>query len=184
MANRLRVITFPHDDGAFRVHIEAAQAALGKWDPDRIADAVRRAYPTVSIRSAHGLARLTPDEQVFYAYRDGRADAAWADGEWWLDPDLPRTWMTQAGDYVDANEAAADLFGVVIDGIRNRPAGSFTRHEHDPEIGARLFALLVETGVLHSTAVVVRPDGEEWPIEFHTSQSADTDLFSTVMRRI
>ena len=75
--------------------------------------------------------------------------------------------MGAAGKYVEANAAAAALFGVGRRRISGKPAGSFTRHEASEEFGRRLFATLAESGALHSTAVVKRPDGEEWSIEFH-----------------
>ena len=94
--------------------------------------------------------------------------------------------MGAAGKYVEANAAAAAaaLFGVGRRRISGKPAGSFTRHEASEEFGRRLFATLAESGALHSTAVVKRPDGEEWSIEFHMRPMPAADGYVVVMRRI
>jgi PAS domain S-box-containing protein len=79
---------------------------------------------------------------------------------------LPRATVGRDGRYTDANEAAADLFGVERSEIIGQPVGSFTAHEIDDEMGARLLGLASGIRVLTSTAVVTRPNGERWPIEF------------------
>lgn len=56
------------------------------------------------------------------------------------------------------------------------------RHEGSPDVARRLFAKLAETGFLRSTAIVVRPDGEERAIEFHTRRVRE--VYVTVMRPI
>jgi hypothetical protein len=68
--------------------------------------------------------------------------------------------------------------------IIGKPAGSVTRHEANEEVGRRLFATLAATGALHSTAVVTRPDAEEWSIEFHMRPTEAADGYVVVMRRI
>jgi PAS domain S-box-containing protein len=101
-----------------------------------------------------------------------------------VDEGLPRTIVGAAGKYVEANAAAAALFGVSRHKIIGKPAGSVTRHEANEEVGRRLFATLAATGALHSTAVVTRPDAEEWSIEFHMRPTEAADGYVVVMRRI
>jgi PAS domain S-box-containing protein len=183
LVRSIQVITFPHDDVAFRAHVEAAQAVAGRWDGELVEQEVRQAYPSAVVRRAHPLAELSSAQQTWYVYRDGEITPA-QNGEWWVDDGLPRTIVGAAGTYTEANEAAAALFGVSRRKIIGAPAGSFTRHEANEEVGRRLFAALAQAGAVHSTAVVTRPDGEEWSIEFHMRPTAAADGYVVVMRRI
>jgi PAS domain S-box-containing protein len=184
IARSIQVITFPHDDLAFRDHVEAAQAVAGRWDGELVEREIRQAYPAAVVRRAHPLAELSPLKETWYAYRDGEISSGEQMGEWWADKGLPQTIVGAAGKYVEANAAAAELFGVSRRRIIGKPAGSFTRHEANDEVGRRLFATLAEAGALHSTAVVTRPDGEEWSIEFHMRPTPAADGYVVVMRRI
>jgi PAS domain S-box-containing protein len=178
------VLTFPHDDHAFRAHVDAARAAVGGWDPARIEAEIRLAYPNAVVRAADQFGQLEVGSRRWYVYRDGGIGSAVSSDEWWRDETLPRTVMTADGRYVDANDAAAELFGCSREAIRAGRAGDFTRHEAGDEVVSRLFATLRDTGRLHSTAVVVRPDGTQWPIEFHVSPvTPAADRYVTVMRR-
>jgi PAS domain S-box-containing protein len=179
----IQVITFPHDDLAFRTHVEAAQAVAGRWDGDLVQQEVRIAYPAAVVRRADPLAELSPTKETWYAYRDGEITPERV-GEWWVDERLPQAVVDAAGVYVEVNAAAAELFGLSRRRIIGKPAGSFTRHEANDEVGRRLFATLAEAGTLHSTAVVARPDGEEWSIEFHMRPTPAADGYVVVMRRI
>jgi PAS domain S-box-containing protein len=179
----IQVITFPHYDLAFRAHVEAAQAAAGRWDGDLVEQEIRLAYPAAVVRRAHPLAELSATKETWYAYRDGEITPDRV-GDWWVDERLPQTVIDAAGMYVEANAAAAALFGVSRRKIIGKPAGSFTRHEANEEVGRRLFAALAEAGTLHSTAVVARPDGEEWSIEYHMRPTPAADGYVVVMRRI
>jgi PAS domain S-box-containing protein len=183
-ARSIRVITFPHDDVAFRAHVSAAQASLGRWDAPAINEEIRKAYPSAVVQESNVMAQFESGQQTFYAYRDGALKPTPDEGEWWHDESLPRTAVTASGAYVEANDAAAELFGVSHDEILAARSGEFTRNEGTDELRERLFAALTETGSLNSTAVVVRPDGEEWPVQFHTERRADEDRYVTVMRRV
>lgn len=183
-AGGISVITFPHDDVAFRAHVEAAQADIGHWDGERVEEQVRLAYPHAAAHRANALASFNPEHETWYVYRDGRASPSRATDEWWLDPELPTTVILATGAYIDANAAAAELFGVAREEILRARAGDFTRHDPSPEVGRRLFAALDSHGWLHSTALVSRPDGTERPIEFHTRAVRESGQYITVMRRI
>ena len=111
IARSIQVITFPHDDLAFRTHVEAAQAVAGRWDGDLVQRDIRQAYPAAVVRRAHPLAELSPAKETWYAYRDGEITGEPV-GEWWADEALPRTIVGATGKYVEANAAAAELFGV------------------------------------------------------------------------
>jgi PAS domain S-box-containing protein len=183
-ATGVSVITFPQLDAAFRAHVEAAQAQLGYWDGEHIEKQIKLAYPHAATQRASALATFFPEQETWYVYRDGRPKPAPSGAEWWLDPELPTTIMRATGEYTDANEAAAELFGVPREQIVGARAGDFTRHESSAEVERRLFAALNSHGWLHSTAVVTRPDGAEWPVEFHTRAVPDSGQYITVMRRM
>src|SRR2546423_5182918 len=179
----IRILTFPHDDRAFRAHVEAAQARVGRWDGNAVERDIRHAYPASVVRRAHSLAALLPGQETWYVYRDGTITIGERTGDWWLDPGLAETVVAADGTYLDANDAAADLFGLRRTDIVGAPAGSFTRHEGSEEVARRLFAALADAGTLHSTAVVTRPDGEEWSIEFHMRPAPAGSGYVVVMRR-
>jgi PAS domain S-box-containing protein len=184
MADRASILVFPHDDVAFRAHVEAAHEARGYWHGPSIEADIRQAYPAAVVRRSHPLAAIVPGTSTWYVYRDGAATPGQESGEWWLDEGLPEALVDGKGAYLSANDALANLFGVPTERIVGAGAGSFTRHEPDAELGRRLFSALAETGSLHSTAVVTRPDGEEWPIEFHMRRASEPGQYLVVMRRI
>ena len=183
-AARVRLVTFPPADSAFRAHIEAALDRLGRGERAGVEAEVREAYPAAVVRARDAMAGFPILGETWYAYRDGSVGSETSEGEWWLDQSLPRTRMSAEGRYVDANDAAADLFGVEREQIVGSAAGVFTRHERDDEVARRLFALLAKSGELHSTAVVLRPDGQTWPIEFHMVRGSLAGEYVSVMRRI
>ena len=170
----VRIVTFPSGDAAFRAHVETVVVKLGgrlahsSIDTGLVAAQVRAAYPGVTIVARNPFAEVYPDgTATWYAYRDGRARVP-DNGEWWSghDPSLPRLEIDATGTYVAANAAAADLVGRPIGEIVGSRIGRFTRHEPDPEPGMRAFDVLARDGALESTAVVVRADGTELPVEY------------------
>ena len=183
-AGRVRLVTFPPADTAFRAHVETALDRLGRGELAGVEAEVREAYPAAVVRARDAMAGFSIEAETWYAYRDGRVGSDTSQGDWWHDQSLPRTRVSAEGRYVDATEAAADLFGVERERIVGSAAGAFTRHESDEEIARRLFALLAETGELRSTAVVLRPDGDTWPIEFHMVRGSLAGEYVSVMRRI
>jgi PAS domain-containing protein len=169
----LRVVPFPRADTAFAAHLDHALSAT-ELHLRSVERELRAAYPAARLVMGLALSNLIPGDVRLYAYRDGSLMATrdvldpYDLDQWWRDVSLPRTVLSADHRYVDANEAASALFGVRHDGIIGVPAGTFTRHETDPAIGARLFELLDRTGAITSTAFVVRPDGTELAIDFHT----------------
>lgn len=177
----ITIITVPSTDRAFRVHVDVAAAETRGLTPELLTSEVRRGYPDASVHVSSDLASLG-EAPRWYVYRDRTLAREPRDAEWWRDESLPRTVIDARGIYLDANEAAAQLFGVLREKIVGAPSGSFTRHGDSEELARRLIGVLTEVGRLSSTAVVVRPDGEEIPIEFHTSRAGHSDGFITVMR--
>src|SRR4051812_38046340 len=124
--NRIALITFPADDAAFEAHVRRAHETTGTADRDAFIERIRSAYPHARVSAAMAGARLDPTFETWYVYRDGSVRARRDDETWADDPDVARAVLGPDGTYVDANEAAATLFGVPRDRIIGRPAGSFT----------------------------------------------------------
>jgi PAS domain S-box-containing protein len=183
LVDRIRLLTFPHEDGAFAAHIAAARGSLGHWDASVVEAEVRKAYPNATFRRSAQLAQFDADDETWYAFRDGRSSTQ-DTARWWDDEDLPRTVMDESGRYIDANQAALDLLGVSRDRLLASRAGDFSQHEGTDEVRRALFGLLAERGELHSTAVVLRPDGARWPIEYRTWRIPRAEGFITAMRRV
>jgi PAS domain S-box-containing protein len=177
--DKVTISTVPSTDRAFRVHVDAAVARIPNITADRLAAEIRLAYPEARVHEASPLGTIGDLRPRWYVYRDRQARRT-AESDWWRDETLPRTVLDASGRYVDANEAASDLFGVPREGIIGAKSGSFTRHEADEALARRLFDELARTGELSSTAVVIRPDGSQIPIDFHTSRITQGSI--TVMR--
>jgi PAS domain-containing protein len=174
-----KVVLFPRDDLAFRAHVEFALARFPR-DSKGLEDYLGAAYPEVRVRERTGLADLG-GEHAWYVYRDGSVRAA-SDRDWWTNSELPEFRIDASGTYVGANAAAADLVGraeAAIVGIR---IGSFTRHEPVDDPGDHAFRVLAEMGSLESTAVVVRPDGEQVAVRYRLTGSP-ADGYRMVMAR-
>ena len=176
------IVTVPSRDLAFRVHVEAAMCGEGGSAPDALEAALRQAYPHVVVHASDTLGTIVPDEARWYVYRDpDGAEATATPAPWWDDLSLARTVIGADGRYIEANESAARLFGVSREQIIGATAGVFTKHARSDIVRDRLFEKLRSIGELCSTAVVVRPDGSEQDIDFHTSRSASGEC-TTVMR--
>jgi PAS domain S-box-containing protein len=144
---------------------------------------LRKAYPASTVQVGDPLGSLGATRR-WYVYRDGRTPPTVVGDDWWTDDTLPTTVVGEDGRYVDANSAAEELFGVPRASIVGALSGSFTRHEDDPGLGSRLLETLRRTGAMASTAVVVRPEGEEIPIEYHMRAVTPENRYITVMRRV
>jgi PAS domain S-box-containing protein len=180
--NRIRLITFPRDDAAFEAHVRVASDFTGTADLDGFVSRLRSAYPLARVSAAMPAARLDPTIETWYVYRDGSIHARRGDDAWADNPGAARAVLGPDGTYADANEAAAALFGVRRDAIIGQRAGSFTQHEPDPAIGDALLELARRSGRLRSTAVVARPDGQQWPIEFVVRSLRDGHQTVTMRR--
>jgi PAS domain S-box-containing protein len=179
---KVRIVTFPRDDAAFEAHVNVARAQLKTWDAATIVDRVRAAYPLVQARLADRAAHLDPLTKVWYVFRDGAIRPPTRDLSWADDPDVPRAVLSHEGLYCDVNDAAAALFGVSRDEVIGKPAGSFTSHEPEPELGDHLLGIAESEGQLRSTAVVTRRDGETWPIEFVVRPTREGDHVVSMRR--
>lgn len=180
----VNVVTIPSADRAFRAHVDAAIEDLGLRDVPALEARLREAYPTAVLHVSSVMGSLAGDDARLYAYRDRDAARQPLPGDWWCDETLPRTVVNDEGRYLDANDAAARLFGVDRSTIVGSTAGRFTRHEGSEDVARRLFDTVARYGEMASTAVVVRPNGELVPIEFHMRRLAAGTEYLTVMRPV
>jgi PAS domain S-box-containing protein len=181
--DHVKLISFPRDDAAFEAHVEFARETVGTGDLDGFVGRLRSAYPLARVSPAMPVARLDPTVETWYVYRDGSIHARRDDQAWQDEQAVAQAVIGPDGTYVDANDEAAALLGVPRDAIIGQPAGSFTTHEPEPAIRDALLALARRIGRLASTAVVVRPDGEQWPIEFVVKTLRDGH-HTVTMRRL
>lgn len=144
---------------------------------------LRRVYPNADARRRADVAGFGPSP-VVYVFRDGTARQTMSDT--WIDDTATARLVSDAGGvYVEANDAAAALFGVAQDEIVGRRAGSFTRPDTRIEDTDALWRGLAAKGRLHSLALVVRPDGTEIAVEFVTIRDADGPKRNvTVLREV
>jgi PAS domain-containing protein len=154
---------FPRDD-ALKAHIDTAMERLGSCGPDDLERELSQAYPKVVVRVRSDAAQLGNDA-AWYVFRDGVVTSP-DSSEWWLGSTLPSFEIGEDGSYLDANAAAAALVGRPIAMIKGARIGTFTRHEADEAAGMRTFAKASQAGGLESTAVVVRPDGQELAVDY------------------
>lgn len=176
-----RVVVFPHDDLAFRAHVDSAVERSAREDPAKLETYLSDAYPDVRVRERTGLADLGGD-RAWYVYRDGSLISP-IDEDWWKSADLAEFRIDGSGTYVSVNATAAELLGRDIDSIAGQRVGSFTRHEAVDDAGLRAFAVLAEQGVLESTALVVRPDGEEVAVRYRLTGSPKDGYRMVMVRR-
>jgi PAS domain-containing protein len=121
-------------------------------------------YPHLRVRPQSSLAGF--GQSALYVFRDGDALAHDDDDSWIDEPSTARVVSDASGTYVDANQAAAALFGVSCAEIIGRRAGDFTRPDARVDAG-RLWELLERTGRLRSFALVSAAQGER-RVEFIT----------------
>jgi PAS domain-containing protein len=77
------------------------------------------------------------------------------------------------GVYVDANEAAATLFGVPAAAIVGSAAGTFTKPEAHIDDVDTLWSALASKGHLHSVSVLTGRGATDVRVEFVTIRDGD-----------
>jgi PAS domain S-box-containing protein len=171
----ITALPFPTDDAVFAQHVkESLRDAIDtsvEEAVERLRGRLRRVYPNADARLRAEVAGFGPSP-VVYVFRDGTARQTFSDS-WIDDTATARLVSDQNGMYVDANDAAAALFGVARDAIVGRQAGSFTKPDTRIEDTDALWRALAVKGRLHSLALVLRPDGTEITLEFVTIRDGD-----------
>jgi len=167
--------SFPTDDVVLAAHVQELLQSRRAHDPASVASELetrlRPVYPHIRTSVRSDVAGF--GDTMVYVFRDGSA-AHLPDVESWIeDPGTARVVSGPTGVYVDANEAAARLFGHPVESIIGNPAGTYTRPDVRIEDRDALWRMLDRTGRLHSLAVVRCADGGETPVEFMTVKDGD-----------
>ena len=175
-AGGLSVNTFPTSDAVLAERVREIIDEIGDSRSDALIAALiaglRPVYPAATVQHQSGLAGLGTMTTI-YVFRDGAISQREGSEAWIEDPSTARVISDAQGLYVEANEAAARLFGTERSEIVGRRAGEFTRPDVRIKDAAALWHALESTGRLHSHAVVVRPDGTETRVEFLTTRGGD-----------
>jgi PAS domain-containing protein len=165
-------LTFPPGDAVFAERVREALADMSDGS-ERVDVAVllerrlRPVHPNVATRRRASVAGF--GAEAIYVFRDGSAlSSSPGDDSWVADESTARVVTDDAGRYLEANEAAAILFGVPTHEIVGREAGTFTRPDALIDDAPALWHALSRKGKLHSVAILKSPDGREERVEFVT----------------
>lgn len=174
ISDHLNVLTFPADDLVLRRRVvdevKGAPATDARRTRERLQGRLRAVYPRVEVRIRDPLAGY--GEPTLYVFRDGGIVSTLGSQSWVEDAGTARLVTDPSGNYIEANQSAADLFGVGVEDIIGSPAGTFTEADARITDPSGLWASLETAGELHSLAVVRRSDGPA-RVEFMTRKNAD-----------
>lgn len=168
------ILVFPADDLVLLERVQEVLAAGRQVNADSavafIEERLRDIYPAVSVKPRSDLAGF--GQHAVYVFRDGSPTKGTDAAEWISDETTARVVSDATGEYLDANERAAALFGVASAAeIVGRRAGDFTRPDVRVDAVA-LWRALEATGRLHSLAVVIGPNAGR-RVEFVTIRNGD-----------
>jgi PAS domain S-box-containing protein len=160
----ITLLCFPPHDEVFARLTARSVASVEAPDPDALQSTLRETFPEATVRRREALASLGGGE-AWYVYRDGRYSPFAEAGAWWEAADVPRIEIDSDGRYVDANPSALALLGMDLDQLRALRSGDLTDPATRPNL-PWVLQLLQDVGELHSTSVLVRPDGERVAVEY------------------
>lgn len=168
---RVTALSFPADDVVFAERVREALDGVvadstGRDVETLLLDRLRVVHPRVATSRRQSLAGF--GDTTIYVFRDGSALSALVDEAWIDDPRTARVVTDETGRYVEANAAAAALFGVPIEEIVGRQAGTFTRPDARIEHPDALWRAIASHGKVHSLAILRCGDGTEESVEFIT----------------
>jgi PAS domain-containing protein len=160
----ITLLCFPPHDEVFARLATQHLASLAMPDPDVLRTRLQATYPDAVVRRREALASLGHGE-AWYAYRDGHYSPFTDDQPWWDDPEVARLEIDDEGRYLDASPAALELIGVDEAGLRSLRSGDLTDPATRPTV-PWVWQLLQDVGELHSTSMLVRPDGGRVAVEY------------------
>jgi PAS domain S-box-containing protein len=174
-ARAVRAISFPATDAVFAERVREI-VRDGRSDAAEVAGTLMRRlrvlHPHVSTSLRSEVAGFGEDA-VVYVFRDGSVLPPIDRADWIDDPAVARVVTDATGRYLDANAAAATLFGVTVEQIVGASAGTFTRADTRIEDPAALWRALAKVGSLRSVSIVQCADGSERAVEFVTTRDGD-----------
>jgi PAS domain-containing protein len=169
---QVTLLCFPPYDESFTRLAMRELAGAKEPDPDALQVVLRVHFPYATVRPREPLASLQPGE-TWYVYRDGRYSPFDDGGAWWDDPDTAWIEIDDDGHYVDANDSALRLIGLDRESLRSLETGSLA----EPSVSGLVpwvWALVRETGELHSTSILRARDGRPpMDIEYRLARSTD-----------
>lgn len=160
----ITLLCFPPHDEVFARLVTQHLASLATPDPDALASRLQATFPDAVVRRREALASLGHGE-AWYAYRDGRYSPFTDDRPWWDDPGVARVELDDEGRYLDATPAALEIIGVDAAGLQTLGSGDLTDPATQPTV-PWVWQLLKDVGVLHSTSMLIRPDGQRVAVEY------------------
>lgn len=160
----ITLLCFPPQDLAFARIAAAGLAELGEPEPEALQAVLVAAYPRAVVRAREPIAALG-DGTAWYAYRDGRYSPFDDRDPWWEAGDVASLIIAADGRYVDASPAALELLGIDLERLRTMSTGALTDPAVRPTV-PWIWALLDDVGELHSTSILVTPDGRRIPVEY------------------
>jgi PAS domain S-box-containing protein len=167
------LLCFPPHDLVFASHAARMLEALDAPSADALQAAIQGVYPDAVVRARESLAALGGGI-AWYAYRDGRYSPFTDTDAWWEAEDVAHLVIDDEGRYVDANEAALELIGLDLATLRSLRTGELTDPAVRPTV-PWIWALLEDVGTLHSTSVLVTPDGRRVPVEYRLVRGGGGD---------
>jgi PAS domain S-box-containing protein len=150
-------------DGA-RLWLSVSAAPL--FDADGDVEAVVVAFEEITERKQYEQ-ELRESEQQFRAVFEGTLDAL--------------VLADDAGDYLDVNQAACDLYGLDEDELLGRNVADFAPPGYDV---AAAWDAFLETGTLQGEFPLVRPDGETRMTDFVATANIAPGLHLSALRDI
>lgn len=164
------LLCFPPHDLVFAGHAARTLDALDEPNAHDLQMALQAVYPNAVVRARESLAALGGGV-AWYAYRDGRYSPFTDTAAWWEADDAAHLVIDAEGRYVDANKAALELLELDLETLRSMRTGELTDPAVRPTV-PWIMALLEDVGTLHSTSVLVTPDGRRVPVEYRMVRDA------------
>jgi PAS domain-containing protein len=155
------LLCFPPGDVALSRLALRKLDELKELETEQLQAALVAYYPNLVVRPRHRLAAIgeAAGSATWYVYRDGRFSPFAEEGAWWELPDTARVVLDSEGHYLDANDEALAMLNVSREQLlTEHRSGDFTTSEAGQNV-PWVLQLLKETGVLHSTSVLVPAGG-------------------------
>lgn len=181
---RVRVHTFPSDDGEFRSFVQERLDEAPEALPDEFQREIRDRYPLATVVVRSELAVRGGDDVVWYVFRRAVGEAA-ADG-WWEREDA---WAVITADrvFVEATETFAAIVEAPLAALVGRRLEDLA-NPGDPAIADDLEAVWTdvrERNRADGTLRFNRLDGSRREIEYHVERdAADASRYRAVIREV
>lgn len=162
------IVSFPSSDHAFAAHVHhllAGEPATAATLEDRL----RGMYPLARVVPRDRLAGFN-DNEVWYAYRDGRVSSATGEA-WWMEPGVAWHEIGADGIWADLNDAMATLVELPRDELVGRTWEHFGTSVAIASQGP-IWDLIEREGIIDSLFRLRRADGWTLDIEYHMERVA------------